>query len=470
MKIAFIHYHLKTGGVTTVLRQQIEAVRDAGEALVLTGESPEQPFHADTVCIRGLGYDHTFDRSLDPEEVAESVIRAITTKWKGGCDLLHVHNPLLKKNSNLLKILKILQKKNIILFLQVHDFAEDGRPQSYFSDEYVQDCHYGVINARDYDILMDAGLKAEGLHKIPNTIKSFDFKQKEEIPFTPVLYPIRAIRRKNIGEALLLSLFFRDNAPLAITLPPNSPSDIQSYKGWKAFVEEKRLNVLFDVGLEHDFSDLVLASSSLVTTSITEGFGFSFLEPWTAKKFLWGRRLPDICGDFIKNGVRLDHLYTRLHVPIEWVDKEKLYQRWKSCVLKNSALFNSPIDNDRFAASFEKTTRNNIIDFGLLDETFQQGIIADLLSNSAYRDRLIRLNACLESPERVSNQRVLIENNRNAVLRNYNKNLYQKRLLKVYTRVIKTPVVQKINKSRLLQHFFTSEAFSLLKWGDYVDA
>ncbi|MBW2193533.1 MAG: hypothetical protein JRF27_07070, partial [Deltaproteobacteria bacterium] len=431
---------------------------------------PEQPFSAETVYIRGLGYDNRPETSLPPENIADAIIRAITTKWKGGCDILHVHNPLLNKNANLLKILKILQKKNISLFLQIHDFAEDGRPQSYFPDEYLQDCHYGVINTRDYDILIDAGLKSDGLHKIPNTIKFFDLKQKNAIPFTPVLYPIRAIRRKNIGEAILLSLFFRNNAPLAFTLPPNSPSDIRSYEGWKAFVEEKRLNVLFDAGLSYEFSDLVLASESLMTTSVTEGFGFSFLEPWTAKKFLWGRRLPDICSDFINNGVQLDHLYTRLHVPIEWVGKKKLYQRWRSCVLKNSARFNIPIDNERLTTSFEKTTRNNIIDFGLLDETFQQGIISGLLSSSAYRDRVIRLNAHLESPGRVSNQQALIEKNRSAVIRNYNKSLYQKRLFKAYTRVIKTSVVQKINKSRLLQHFFTPEAFSLLKWGDDVDA
>lgn len=33
MKIAFIHYHLKTGGVTSVLKQQVETLRDVCDVL-----------------------------------------------------------------------------------------------------------------------------------------------------------------------------------------------------------------------------------------------------------------------------------------------------------------------------------------------------------------------------------------------------------------------------------------------------
>lgn len=60
------------------------------------------------------------------------------------------------------------------LFLQLHDFAEDGRPLAYFPDEYVPDCHYGVINSRDYSIFLKAGFKKDGLHKIFNIVDFFD--------------------------------------------------------------------------------------------------------------------------------------------------------------------------------------------------------------------------------------------------------------------------------------------------------
>jgi hypothetical protein len=36
------------------------------------------------------------------------------------------------------------------------------------------------------------------------------------------LYPVRAIRRKNIGEALLASLFIPKGRTVAVTLPPTT--------------------------------------------------------------------------------------------------------------------------------------------------------------------------------------------------------------------------------------------------------
>jgi glycosyltransferase involved in cell wall biosynthesis len=470
MKIAFIHYHLKTGGVTTVLRQQVEAVLGTCDVFVLTGAPRKSSFPCRVVHIPGLGYDRPDQNRLAPGDVAASIIKAINQKWKGGCDLVHVHNPTLAKNRNFLKILKALQNRKIKLFLQIHDFAEDGRPLAYFSeDEYVQDSHYGVINSRDYNILLESGLKKKGLHKISNTIKPFNLSPAGTIPEKFVLYPIRAIRRKNIGEAILISLFFKNNETLAITLPPNSPADIKSHSAWKVFVKEKNLNVVFEAGLTHKFSELVMSARSLITTSITEGFGFSFLEPWTAKKFLWGRKLPEICHDFEKKGIRLDHLYTRLAVPVEWLGKEKLFRTWQACVRKATAMFNIIIDETKIANAFKKVTANDTIDFGLLDESFQKTIISHVLSDQANRDRLIGLNHFLSDPGDVPDKDKLIQNNMNAVLLNYNKTIYRERLVDIYSEVIEDNVYHKIDKKVLLSKFLTLKDFSLLKWCEYAE-
>jgi hypothetical protein len=470
MKIAFIHYHLKPGGVTTVLRQQVEAILDEYDALVLASSTPESSFPCDIVNIPGLGYDRPEQNRLRPEDVAASIIKAINTKWKTGCDVVHVHNPTLAKNRNFLKILKALQNSRIKLFLQIHDFAEDGRPLSYFSDdEYVADCHYGVINSRDYNILLKAGLKKEGLHKIFNTIKPFNFKSRGVTTKECVVYPIRAIRRKNIGEAILLSLFFKNNETLAITLPPNSPADIKSYAGWKIFAKEKNLNIVFEAGLTHEFSELLMSSKFIITTSITEGFGFSFLEPWTAKKILWGRKLPDICHDFEKNNIQLDHLYTKLNVPVEWIGRERLYEKWKSCILIKSGIFDLNLDEETITTSFGMVTINDLIDFGLLDEAFQKMIISRVLADRTERDWLISLNPYLSDPGYVSNKEVLIQKNMKAVLLNYNKTIYKEKLIEIYSRVVNSSVRQSIDKEILISCFFKPENFSLLKWGDYAE-
>jgi len=470
MRIAFIHYHLKTGGVTTVLKQQIEAVKATCDPFVLTGAPPETPLPCDTVQIPGLGYDQPDQKSMHPEDVAASITKAIHAKWKSGCDILHVHNPTLAKNRTFTKILKALQQRDLKLFLQIHDFAEDGRPLAYFhDDEYVADCHYGVINSRDYDILLKAGLKKEGLHKIFNTIKPFTFNSTEVTVKEQVLYPIRAIRRKNIGEAILLSLFFNNNETLMITLPPNSPVDIKSYAGWKAFVGEKNLNVVFDAGLAHAFPDLVLSSKFLITTSITEGFGLSFLEPWTGQKILWGRKLPDICHDFETRGIQLDHLYTRFYVPVAWLDAGKLFDMWRSCVRGAGDTFNFNVEEKSLAGAFEKLIAQNTIDFGLLNEAFQKQIISWVISDPQKRDMLIDLNPFLLSPGKVSNPEALIQNNQQAILNNYNQAIYTETLMNIYQRTLAVNVSHRIDKTVLFSEFLDLENFSLLKWGPYAE-
>ena len=56
-----MHYHLKTGGITTCLKQQVEALKKDCQMLVITGEKPESTFPVDTLHIPQLAYS-TFYR------------------------------------------------------------------------------------------------------------------------------------------------------------------------------------------------------------------------------------------------------------------------------------------------------------------------------------------------------------------------------------------------------------------------
>ena len=469
MKIAFIHYHLKTGGVTTVLKQQIKAIQNSCDTFVLTGSDQKTSFPFDTVFIPGLGYDSSSQNKPPPHEVAESIISAISAKFDSKCDVLHVHNPTLAKNTDFLNILKELQIRNLNLFLQIHDFAEDGRPKVYFPDQYLSDCHYGVINSRDYDILLKAGLKKEGLHIIFNMVEPVTLKDTLDYTDNIVLYPIRAIRRKNIGEAILLSLFFKNHERLSITLPPNSQADFYSYTGWINFVKNNNLNVEFESGLKNDFSKLVLSSRFLITTSITEGFGFSFIEPWCVKKVIWGRKLPDICSDFENNGINLGHLYSELLVPVEWIGKDNFYQKWKDCILRNCKLLKYDIDKSSIDKIFFQVIKNNKIDFGLLDESFQKKIISHIMSSKKQKNELIKLNPYLESVGIVPDKQRLIKNNMKAVFSNYSKDVYKEKLIEIYKKVSTNPVSHSIDKKILLSCFLDPRRFSLLKWCEYSE-
>jgi hypothetical protein len=469
MKIAIMHYHLKTGGVTTVLKQQLEALDQHCDALVLTGYPCEKPFPAEIVVIPEIAYSIDIENSFHPEDVAQKIRQTIWSRFNGPCDVLHVHNPTLAKNKQFLKILKYLKKGGITLFLQIHDFAEDGRPLAYFTEDYLANCHYGVINMRDYQTMLKAGLNKKGLHRIANAVSPYHINRQSMIQTSNVLYPIRAIRRKNIGEAILLSMFLGHQQRLIITLPPNSPADFDSYEGWKAFVKDQNLNVEFDRGLTHDFESMVMSAEFLITTSITEGFGFSYLEPWIMGKLLWGRKLPSICQDFEMNGIRLNHLYSKLTVPVEWIGLKQFYEKWSSCVSRISTYFNVAIDRKVIRNAFDAITSDGIIDFGVLDEASQKTVLLSLIANGKHSEKLIQLNPFLVNPGNVTEHCNLIKRNQEAILQHYNLKRYGERLQEIYRTVSNSPVRHRIDKTVLISNFFNLEEFSLLKWSDYVE-
>ncbi len=466
MKIAILHYHLKSGGVTTVIRHQIKAVESDCNILVLTGEPPlSSSFPADYAVIPGLGYDSIAGES-SPYDTAERVMAAMYEKWGAPCDVLHVHNPTLAKNKHFLNILNCLKKNGISLFLQIHDFAEDGRPNAYFREDYPENCHYGVINSRDYTLLLESGLNKKGLHKVVNMVTPLDAVQENSQKENMILYPVRAIRRKNIGEAFLLSLFFKYNESLAITLQPNSPLDMAVYKDWKAFASQHGLNIEFEASGKREFTDLVRVSKYMITTSITEGFGFSFLEPWTGFKMLWGRKLPDICIDFEQNNVNLDGLYSTIIIPIDLINKQALFERWRSAFAAALEKFGISSDPDTVQNDFNRFIRPDGVDFGLLDETFQKQIILKVMTSKKTAAHLVRANPFLADvsiPENTD----MINQNRTAILENYNREAYRHNLLHIYQKVGNVDVHHKINKSGLIRAFMNPSGFSLLKWSDY---
>ena len=452
--------------MTTCLKQQAAALKNDCDLFVISGEQPESAFPVDTYHIPQLAYSTLMPEPVNPKEVADTVVSAIQTKFNGPADILHVHNPLLAKNRSFLKILKAIQKSGITLFLQIHDFAEDGRPFSYFSDEYPADCHYSVVNSRDYRILLEAGLKKKGLHHLFNSVNLAGI-QSASMGGPYVVYPIRGIRRKNIGEAILLSLFFKNDETLVITLPPNSPADMQSYKDWKAFSAEHHLRVEFDSGLKRPFADIVRSARYLLTTSITEGFGFSFLEPWLFGKSVWGRNLADICGDFEANGVRLDHMYTELKVPIDWLGSEDFFNLWRRTIEDIARLFDIQIDKDRIQDAYHSITVDGQIDFGLLNEDYQRRVILKLLSHKTLLQDLLNLNPFLSKIGRIHDEKELVKTNRDAVMENYNISLYRQKLLTAYKAVHTHKIRHRIDKKILLAKFLDLKKFSLLKWGDY---
>jgi hypothetical protein len=285
-----------------------------------------------------------------------------------------------------------------------------------------------------------------------------------------VLYPVRAIRRKNIGEALLLSLFFESGWLLAVTLPPNSPADMQSYQDWKFFVARNNLPVAFEAGLSRDFAPLVAGSRLILTTSITEGFGFCYTEPWLYAKPLWGRVIPEICRDFIENGLRLDHLYPRLEVPLNWFDHRAFLEKWRAAVVAAATSFGMRPPEQRMTVAVETFQRRRRLDFGLLHEAAQRQVIRHLMSDPGSRNELTAMNPVMADRHRWIPGADRIGHNRRVVREHYDLSHYGRRLAAVYRQAKEHPVRQKIDKRILLDLFFDLQNFSLLKWQAYENS
>ena len=472
MKIAYLHYHLKPGGVTTVIRHQVQSLPPGATPLVLSGETPPTRFPATVVTLPGIGYDGSAETAPSASEIAAAIDRAIAHHFGGAgrCDLIHIHNPTLAKNSQMLAIIQHLQHRGYPLLLQIHDFAEDGRPSAYYREAaYPSDCHYSVINQRDYGILQSSGLDPKGLHYLPNCIPPAIPSTESPMDAGFILLPVRAIRRKNIGEALLLSLCLPGGCEIYLTLPPNSPSDFPSYHHWQRLVANCKLPVRFEMGLKKEFATLVQECRHVLSTSVSEGFGFAYLEPWAAGKSLEGRLIPDICRDFSDAGVRLEHLYPRLQIPLAWIGHDRLTERFQACYNRicRSYGVTSRMPSARvFTAPIEEM---DTIDFGLLDEPLQTLLIRSVLADAEKLRRLKELNPALMRIGRIAKSRRRMEHNREIILKKYSLSAYGEALQTIYHKVQNHAVHHQIDKFELLRQFIDFDAFSLLKWNPFSE-
>ena len=220
---------------------------------------------------------------------------------------------------------------------------------------------------------------------------------REGLPRTRYLYPVRAVRRKNIGEALLLSLFIPKGRTIAVTLPPVSPRDAPGYAHWKSLAGKLDLPVEFEVGESSSLPELLGSAFCALTTSVKEGFGFPFLEPWTASRAVIGRRIDYVCRDFEEAGVRFDSLYDSLSVPMVYLPAPLLRRKMETtlmwayqsyCVTPPPYVLKALTDDLFSLDSF---------DFGRLDEDLQTDVLETLVSNPAARSDLIEANPFLAS-------------------------------------------------------------------------
>lgn len=429
MSIIIGHYHLHPGGVTRIIDSQIRSLKQNfpdTEIKVITGHTEDttkyKKFGIPVLTENNLNYLST--KNLDSDTLSHklSEIEDFLKSTVKRNDILHFHNINLGKNPLLTFAIYHLAQKGYNVFNHAHDFAED-RPSNMEFNQFIIENHletntnevlypknmpnygYGVINSFDRERLLQFNLGPERIAYLPNPViippEALKLKKSEcrktilrklhlDEKTNIITYPVRVIRRKNIGEFILLSELFGPDYTFLVTLAPKNPIEIKPYLEWKNFCKSHQISqVHFEVGKEINFHELVKGSDFSITTSYREGFGMAFMEPWLYDTPVVGRDIPEVTRDFMQNGVTFHNLYTQLKIP----GKEK--------------------------------------DFIELSMEEQMHFIAELKNDNSLRKQLETEN---QKVKKIFTPRPTeeIDNNKEAIVKNYSFENYGKKIMDTY--------------------------------------
>lgn len=425
-KICIIHYHLNPGGVTRIIESQIRSLKELNKALeilVITGncEKPESItiLGADIVINEAFNYLPEKTDNL-PQRLLR--IQNLLLQYISEGDIIHFHNMNLGKNPLLTAAVSKLAQEGFFVLNHAHDFAED-RPENFeFLNHVLQselgmnireimypdvsNYLYATLNSADRQRLINYRVSDTRAFLLPNPVDIITgLKNKNSIELKRtvcsqlhldankllITYPVRVIRRKNIGEYILLSVLFSNDANWVVTQPPMNPVEIAPYEAWKNFCKEKNIDLVFEAGVHLNFEDLIRASDWCLTTSIKEGFGMVYMEPWLLETPVGGRNLEYITSDLLNSGMIFPLLYDKIQV-----------------------------END-----------GKLVDFAGLEMDVQMKVISEILNKRNVRQKTIKCNPMLKiifDPV----ERNIIESNRSTIVNKYSLQKYAKRLEAIY--------------------------------------
>lgn len=346
MKVIFIHYSFLNDGVTRVVFNNIEGLRRISKEIqfALVANSFSSPFP-----------DFVEERLIDWN--SKDLVSKLDSLTQDA-DAIIIENPVVGIYPNATLAFKKFAEgnpqKNVIY--RIHDLIDDrphlfGKFLEVFPDTdsiypKTDNVTFLALTRSDKNRLEEKGLK--NVHILPNSIitsnlipdkdKSIELrkfleekriiKKEEKI----LLYPVRVEKRKNIEEALLITKLLNNLGEkycLVVTLP-----FLEDYGEFlKSFAREFSIPcsigevgkfIGFDRKNGFSVAELFSISDMAITTSIREGFGFVYVEPWISETPLIGRRISSVAEDFEAGGIDLAHLYGSFILPEFSDEKERI--------------------------------------------------------------------------------------------------------------------------------------------------
>ena len=476
MKVAIVHYHLEPGGVTRVIENTLEALNSTGhdiETVVLTGRKYAGDRIPNSQLIEGLDYAAP-GQAISPELLMERMKECAKSSLGGLPDLWHIHNHSLGKNPSLTKACSRLAQKGEFLLLHPHDFAEDGRADNYKALSQVYEhtypacarIRYAALNNRDRLFLDDLFAQTNSeVHLLANPILENESsmsgeKVKTSIPENLVLYPVRAVRRKNLGTSPPFG--GPSGQILRQQLRTHQPGLSSTVRQMESLCPE-----LFPAPRLWPWScdGLLVSRHGCIGPSDRQyersrRFRIGLSEPWVFGKSLCGRNLPEITGDFSQHGVRLDNLYDRLELNLDLLkDSSTLASRIKGSLTKFFKDYGEELPDQAVQEAYDSIVSDNLVDFGRLDEPLQEELISAVIESYQAKES-IRGQSSIDSLPPFQ-----IEENAKAVREKFSMQAYGKKLMGIYRDLTCAPEekVSFAKGSKLLGQFLSPSRLNLLR-------
>ena len=346
------------------------------------------------------------------------------TSYNDEKTLWWIHNYHLGKNNLFtFALLQFIKKYNPYTLLHIHDFPEQTRFKalekliSLPGEDKLYDFNsqtiVAVINEYDKKILKKASLETHLLpnivtHKIsqknkihkltssPNSLKKY-IAQKQNFDaqyingnYLLFTYPVRCIRRKNILEAMLITKMIETRFAVPCVFNITLPGESEQEKRYSEIVEKliytKKVTGIFSLGKQKDcpfsFQEICNYSDAIISSSVLEGFGFSYLDsvlynsPLIARSIAQSKKIEDLFSLYWPS-----IWYKNINIPYHIIQSlpsiisyNLLYFAYKTKIEKLPEI----VDNDykeNLISSIKYILKQPTIDFSFLIVTIQEYLL-----------------------------------------------------------------------------------------------
>jgi len=448
-RITIFHYHLQTGGIAQVISDSVRAILqqapDAFEIEIVSGREegtgefisqlrekcalpPDSPQSGTLASGRLSGgvcelidYTDMMEKPPAPDRIEEELLR------RYGGTIWWIHNYHLGKNPQFTRAVidSALHHPEQQIVLHIHDFPESGR---FYNFKRIHDqiegqlypvapnVRYVVINKRDRDILVNAGIPEDHVFLLNNPIDTDNAKPVDiwhvsekintwagtALPFWEpdgklLLYPVRAIRRKNVLEAALLTRMIDTPANLLVTLPGRSSQEKQYSDLVARVFEEKLVPGAWAVGTRLDefgtsFHELTRSADMVLSSSIQEGFGFLFINSLLWSVPLVARELDILDGIKSFFSPERSCFYERISVPLKDPDRRNMKTSFSLALESLDGLLPGDLLAG-LATEIDDILKEDTIDYSFLTAGIQYDHLREAAGPSSYREELREINA-----------------------------------------------------------------------------